>query len=476
MNVTQRIAKNIGFYGISQLIVSILAFILLIYIARYFGEAEFGIYSFAISFTTLFVVFADIGISQLLVRDIARDKTITSEYLTNVFIFKVLLSFITLGLIALIINLMNYPPNVVYIVYLFGIYTILTSFTQMIMAIFQAFEKMEYIAAIMTMEKIIVFSLGLYILFLGYDLIELAYVFIFASIISMIISFFIVSIRFAKPMPKINLSLWKTLTIKSLPFGLNGLFAILFFKIDTILLSFLQNDVAVGLYNAAYNPLLALGGLLSGMVISAIYPVMSRYYISSKDSLENFTVITSKYMIIIGFPIAIGSFLLADKFIALFYANQYSGSIIAFQILALFIPIRLISGIIGTLLTSINKQGIRTFSVILAAIFNILLNIVLIPFLSYVGASIATILSEMALFFIYLYFINKNYTTLKLYTHFVKPIIASLIMGTVIFIFREINLFLLIISATLLYFTILIILKTFTTEDKSIFKQMIGKG
>lgn len=476
MNAVQKIAKNIGMLAISQLVINILAFILLIFVARYFGPAEYGVYSFAISFTALFAVFADIGISQFMIRDIARNHELSSEYLTNVSVIKIILSVITFGLIALTINLMHYPADVVYIVYLFGIYTILTSFSLMLMSLFQAFEKMEYMAAVTTIEKLILISLGLYVLFLGYGLTTLAYVYIFSGIMSVIVSFLIIITKISKPLPKINITIWKTITINSIPFGLNTLFGILFFQIDTVFLSVLQNDVAVGLYNAAYNPLLALGTVLSTMVVSAIYPVMSRYFISSRDSLKHLTVTNSKYMAIIGFPIAVGAFILADQFIELFYADQFTGSVIAFQILALFIPIRLISSITGTLLTSINKQGIRTISVCISSIFNIILNLALIPSFSYVGASIATVLSEIFLYYVFIYFINKYYQKINLKNHYIKPIIASVVMGVIIYYFRGINLFLLIIIGTLIYFTILILLKTFNEEDKNLFKQIIGRN
>jgi len=212
------------------------------------------------------------------------------------------------------------------------------------------------------------------------------------------------------------------------------------------------------------------------MVVSALYPVMSRYFIASKDSLETFTVLSSKYMAIIGFPIAIGCFVLANQFIALFYDGQYTVSIIAFRILALFIPIRLVSNITGTLLTTINRQSLRTISVGFSALFNIVLNAAMIPYLSYIGASIATVLSEVFLYFVFIYFINKHYKKLGLHKHFIKPLIASLMMGGFVFYFKGVNLLLLIILASLVYFMILLLLRTFTQEDKNIFKQVVKRG
>lgn len=473
MNTVQRIAKNIGVLGVSQVITSILGFFLLIYIARYLGEVGFGKYSFAVSFTALFMIFADLGTSQLIIRELARNKESTGEYLTNISVIKLLLSFLAFGFIAVTINLMDYPQDTIYAVYLFGIYMILTSFALTFRSIFQAYERMEYTAVVTVIEKIILISLVLFVLFSGYGLIELAYAHVFAGIVDIVLSFFIVLIKITKPKPEINLSLWKTLIIASIPFGLNALFGVLFFKIDTVMLSVFKDDAAVGIYNAAYVPLLALTGIISQMIVSALYPIMSRYFISSKDSLKTFTVLSSKYMAIIGFPIGIGCFVLANRFIALFYVDQYSASIIVFQILALFIPIRLVSSITGTLLSSINRQSLRTASVGISALFNIALNAVMIPYLSYIGASIATVLSEIFLYFVFIHFINRHYKKLELHKHFIKPLVASLVMGGFVFYFNGVNLLLLVVLAGIVYFAMLLLLRTFTLEDTGIFEQVV---
>jgi O-antigen/teichoic acid export membrane protein len=181
-------------------------------------------------------------------------------------------------------------------------------------------------------------------------------------------------------------------------------------------------------------------------------------------------------MAILGLPVAIGCFILADQFISLFYAGQYSASIIAFRIIALYIPIRLVSSISGTLLTSINRQNLRTVCVGLGAMFNIVLNAVMIPYLSYIGASIATVLSEVFLYIVFIYLISKHYKKLELHKHFIKPLIASLMMGGFVFYFKGANLLLLVVLAGLVYIVMLIMLKTFTQEDKDIFKQIVKRG
>jgi len=477
MNNIKRIAKNIGVSGLSHILTSLLGFVILIYIARYFGEAGFGKYSFAISITALLAIFTNPGIDNLIIREISRNKKKANEYVTNAIIIKLPLSFLSFFIIVLTINLMDYPQDMKLIVYLFGIYMILSSFTHLFFSLFQAFEKMEYTATVMIIEKIILTLLIIFFLTRGYGLIVLANIYIIAGFVCVVLSLFIV---YKKILPFVgftyNVSLCKTLFIGSIPFVFNTFFGIIFFHIDTIMLSVLKNDIDVGVYSAAYTPLLAITGIISYMVASALYPVMSRQFMSSKKSLIKYTVLSSKYMTIIGLPIAVGCFLLADRFITLFYVDQYSASVMVFQILALFIPLRLISIITGTLLTSIDMQNMRTISVGLSALVNIILNLGLIYYLGYIGASIATVLSEIFLYFVFIFFINRYYMKLELHRHFIKPVAASLTMGGFILLFIGMNLFLLIILAGLVYFIILLLMNTFTQEDKNIFSQVIGKG
>ncbi|KKH59370.1 hypothetical protein DU74_02210 [Methanosarcina mazei] len=476
MNTYKTIFKNTLATALSQVITSILGFLLLIYIARYLGETEFGKYSFAVSFTLLFIIFQDLGISNFIVIEIARRKEIASDYLTNALEIKTISSVLVFGLIYLTINIMDYPPETRHIVYLFGIYTILTYFAQTFKSVFQAFEKMEYVAFITTSEKTILFLLAIYVLTSGFGLIELAYVHILTGAFSILLSYYICFKKIEKPKITTNLVLWKKLIVESIPFGLNTLFGMMFFKIDTVMLSVFQNDADVGIYNAAYIPLLSLVGIISTMAISSLYPVMSRYFIDSEESLTKITILSSKYMAIIGFPICIGCFTLAKQFIELFYVNQYSDSVIAFRIISLYIPLRLVSSITGTHLTSINKQRLRTLSVALGSLFNIILNLILIPSLSYVGASIATVLSEVFLYFLFIHYINRNYKKLELHNYYLKPLIASLLMGGLVYYLKDMNLFLLILLAIIVYFGILLVLRAFDHEDMNIVNQLVRRS
>jgi len=91
MNTVQRIAKNTGVLLVSQIASYILGFFFVMYTARYLGAAGFGILSFALAFTGIFGVFADLGLSTLTIGEVARDKSLASDYLGNIAVMKVIL-------------------------------------------------------------------------------------------------------------------------------------------------------------------------------------------------------------------------------------------------------------------------------------------------------------------------------------------------------------------------------------------------
>jgi len=84
MNTVQRIAKNTAALFAAQFIASILGLVLTIFIARSLGDVIFGKYSFALAFTALFAVFSDLGYNTLLIREVAKDKSLANEYFNPV--------------------------------------------------------------------------------------------------------------------------------------------------------------------------------------------------------------------------------------------------------------------------------------------------------------------------------------------------------------------------------------------------------
>lgn len=478
MNTIRTIAKNMGALAIAQVITVISVAVLFIFIARFLGAIEFGKLGFAQSFTGILVIFADIGLSVLTIREVARDKELAAKYLDNVIVIKILLSIVTLALIVLIINLMHYPKDTTFIVYLFGISVIINNFSLFFRAVFKAFEKMEYEAVLNIISSIIRVSIGLFLLFSGYGLIAIAYAYILVEIVNFLLSLFVIAKKITKPTLEIDLKFWKHLFLGALPFCMTSIVGVIYLRIDIVMLSVMKGDAAVGWYNAAFmivHTLIIIPSILS----YAVFPVMSRFFISSKDTLKATIEKFAKYLFIIALPIMIVLIILANEIILIVYGSAFVNSIIILQILSLYISMRFVNNATGYTLSSINKEHLRASSAAIAAGSNVILNLILIPRYSFIGAATATVLTEIVLFSFYYYFTAKYFHLIPLQKTFLKPLVSCLCVFGFVYYLRAIDPFLLACLSVFVYFLVLYLIKTFDSEDKRIFKEVLdmsGRG
>jgi O-antigen/teichoic acid export membrane protein len=473
MTTAKRIAKNSTFIFIGDAIGHILQLILVVYLVRYLGDVTFGKYAFAFAFTSLFMILSDMGLSTLSIREIARDTSKAGEYLTNISITKFILSLITIVLIVVTINLMHYPHDTILAVYIVGGGTVFTSLTSFFRSIFRAFERMEYEAITRIVERLLIFGSVLPVLFLGYGLIEVVLAMLIAHALIFIFTLAIIIKKFTRPVLLFDFSLCKSLIKEALPFGLAGVFAIIYFQTDTIMLSVMKGDAVVGWYNAAYR--LVMGTLfIPGAFVGALYPVLSRYFTSSKDSLMFVYEKSFKFLLMLAIPLGIGTTLLADRIIIFLYGEDFVHSIIALQLLIWVASMLFIYSIVGYTLASINKQLLDTRITGISALLNVGLNLLLIPTYSYIGAGIASIVSQVFVFTCEFSYLQRSGYRIEASKIVLKPLCAGAVMGLLIYSLKvmSINLFVIVLGAIVIYVACLYVLKAFDEKETEMMRNL----
>ena len=485
MSTVQRIAKNAGVLLTAQVASYLLAFFYMMYTARYLGPASFGILSFALAFTGIFAVFGDLGLRPLTVREVARDKSLAPKYLANVSLMKIIFVAITFGLIALTINLLGYPEETIKVVYLLALFVIFQAFTQMFYSIFQAFERMEFQGIGQILNAALILGGVIFAIKNGFSVVGFASLYVVASIVGLGYSFAVMKLKFSNPSlasatkaVEFDWSFWKPTIKEALPFGVTGMFGMIYTYIDSVMLSLMQGDAVVGWYNAAYRLILVLL-FIPGAFGVAIFPSMSRFYITSPSSLRLAVEKYFKYMLILAVPIGVGTTLLAQRIILLIFGTEYTHSIIALQILIWTIVLTFAGAAFVKLFESTNRQAViaKVSGICMAA--NIMLNLLLIPRFSYVGASVATVVTELILvgsIFVFAYKVGYGIPRRRLTKDISKVTIASLVMGAFVWHFESLSLLILVPLAILSYFGVLYMLRGIGREDTQLLKQIIKQG
>lgn len=455
------IAKNTSYLTIALIIQKILSFFYFVLLARNLGPEFLGKYYFAISFTTIFAIFIDLGLVNYLTRETAKKKDKSIKLLSNVLGFKVISSLFSILAVVFFINIFgNYDLLSRQLVYISIICMVLDSFTLTFFGSIRGFHNLKFESISSVIFQVIVLSLGWIFLILKMDLRIIMLSLVVASLFNFIYSALILKYKIKIPIfLSWDFAFIKKIFIISLPFALFGIFQRLYTYLDSVLLSFFSGDYYVGIYQISFKIIFALQ-FLPMAFIASLYPAMSYYWLENKKQLVIAFGRSIDYLLLISVPISLAIFILSDKVILLFN-DGYEGANWPLKISILALIFIFINFPIGSLLNACDRQSRNTRNMLITLISAIILNIILIPKFQAVGASIVVLFTNFLMFVLGIIECRKiiNYSFKKNIISFLKIFLASVLMGLFIFSLKEvINIFLLCFLAMIIYFLIVLAL------------------
>lgn len=463
------IAKNTSYFTVALIIQKIISFSYFTIYARELGPENLGKFYFAISFATLFAVFMDIGLANVLIREVAKTPERASALLRNILAIKIPLAIFSWIVVMLCAYLLGYNELVKTLILISSFCVILDSFTTVFFSSIRGFHNLKYESISSVGFSVIVLVASLIVLRLKLGLPWLMATLLVASLLNFLYAGLMNVWKFkVNIIPQWDRALVKKLFTITLPFGLYIIFQKAYTFMDTVLLKQLADDRAVGLYQVPFKIVMALQ-FLPAAFIASVYPAMSKYW---KDNREQLVVTFERsinYLMIIALPISVGAIVLADKVILLFKSEySYDEAVLPMQLIMVALFFMFLATPVGALLNACDRQKANTVNMLLTASFSIALNIILIPKYGVVGASITLALSSVLLLLLGWRYVKKiiAYRPAKILSVLGKVLVATLVMVIVVLLFKSLlNIFVLVVLAGLIYFFILFLLKGFQKED-----------
>jgi len=462
---------NIAAIFSGRVVGKLLAMIIGIILARYLGPENYGKYSFATSICFIFMVFSDFGMDDLLVRDISADRSMADRSFGASLVVKTFMAVVSIALLWFTLSLMHYSKEMIIYSMVFAIHIIFIVQINTINSIFRANERMEYSACIIIINGILGLSFISCLVYLNQSLLFIIFSRVVVFSLSFLISLYLITKVITRPNFNFNVSFLIEIAKKSFPFLTIGLINTLTLKFDILMLSKMKGEVYVGYYAAAANDLFFSLFIIPGTVTTVVYPIFSRQYRNAKNNLRESINFTIKLLTIIGVPLCIGAFILADQIIYFLFGPQYQNSIIVLRIIAFAISFMFIREPFGFGIAAIGKEKMLMWMNFLSLVLNIMLNIILIPLYSHVGAAITSVGCIILTCFLSFYYLNKTIQGIKLISNFYKPIISGIIMGGMVFLLRN-NLHVLVnicVGAIVYSFSILLF-RTFSESELKMLK------
>ena len=476
MSQIQTIFKNFSWLMVSQIITTICAFVWTIIIARYLGVSDYGIMNFAISFTGIIALTMDLGISTHIIRHIATDFDSAPKYLGNAIPLKSIFSFFTFLLALIILIIMKCDELTIQITLLFTIERIFTSMIGLLNGSLQAVEEGKYQAIGNTILNILLLIFIIISILCDLGLYGITFAYVIANLIIVIFQYLAVKKRIAKPKFEFDKEFCKKITLYSIPFALTSFFSMIYSSIDMVMLTNMVGSYANGIYSAAFK-LISVFTTFFGVYSAVVFPVMSRFFKNEKNLLVVLFEKSVKYLLLIVIPLSFAVNLYAKDIIILFFGTKYSPTSSVLSLLMWTLFLSFIDGVSMNLLNASHKEKYVTIVFIIAAIFNTILNIFIIPKYSYDGAAITTILSGILVTSMLLYSIYKlgSLPGKKFLGDILKILTASLILYGLLSILN-LNMWVALPVGIIIYVVIIILMKTFDDDDKYIVKDILGKN
>ncbi|WP_407421261.1 flippase [Methanobrevibacter sp.] len=476
MSQVQTIFKNMSWLLISQIITSVCGFIWTILMARYLGVTKNGIFGFATSFTGILAITIDLGISTHIVRHIATDYDSAPKYLGNALPLKSILSVGNILLSLIILIIMGADELVLTVTLLFTIEMIMKSFIGTLNGSFQAFEEGKYQGIGNTISTLLLLIFILITIYTDLDLIGIAFSYILANLIALIYEFYALNKHIAKPKYELDTQFCKAIILLSIPFAITSFLYNIYYSIDMVMLTNLAGNYATGIYNATYK-LISVLTLFYSVYTAVIFPVMSRFFKDDESLLLISFEKSIKYLMLIIIPLAFATVVYSTDIVHLIYGQQYEAASEPLCILIWTVCFLFISGACNTLLNASHKETTVTKIYAIVAVFNIVLNFIMIPYLSYNGAAITTVLSDALIVIIQAYVIYKlgHRPNKKLYIDVLKIIGGSAVLGISLYLLN-LNMWVAIPVGIIIYLAVMYLIRFFDDDDRYIIKEILGKN
>ncbi|MBF0154185.1 MAG: flippase [Magnetococcales bacterium] len=477
------IAKNFFYIMSAQFMAQLLNFVYMLVIARILKPEGFGILSFGLVFTGIFGGIVNIGLRKVHVRDLAREPEAIGDYTGRIIALKVLLAIPVAGVMGVLVNVMGYPELTRQVVYILIVAFLLDAIVTNYYAVFQSQQNLRFESFATVFRGVVLVGTAFFAEWQGHGVIFLAWVYLLINTLILTYCMLVYGKEYPALAFCVDRAFIREKIREATPFGLVGIFEIIYHWIGTVMLSLTHGDAVVGWYNAAYR-LFLVTLFIPSVVSVVIFPVMAQMFKTDPNHLRNVSFKYYKYLLVIGSLVAMEVAMFSDELVRLLFGNAYAPSAAALRILMICCVLMSINGAFVRLLESTNQQLLLTKICGAAATTNVLLNLVLIPRYSFIGASMATVVSESVITLAVVVAASRSRFKFEdgllrgqFGRHFVRVAGSAMVAAASIGLLTPyINMYAAIVLSSLIYVGVMVLVRGINQEDWGVVMRLLRRN
>ena len=411
----------------AKVVARLVALVTVLRMLNHLGPSQYGEFGTLVSYTAIVGVVLDLGFNVLFVREGARHPQEIQRFLRSVMSLRLLMSLVTFVLLAGALALAGLDsllvPGFVLLV--------LASYANLLRNGLYAVQRLGYEALAVVLESLVLLALVLHGIQIGGDAAYFVWAYAAQNAFSCVyFGVVLAAKRIAVVGWRWEPELMRIWFWKGLPFALTFVLSTLYFRIDQPMVYSLRSSVEAGWYGAAYKPLEALL-FVPQTFLAVVFPVLSVYHRERPAELLAAVNRFFKALLLMGWPVSVGAFLLAhslDHALSLFAASEASFRILSLAMVLVFVN----NAYIGALSAS-DHQSSFTWAAGWSLVANVALNVALIPSQGAIGASWATVATEVVLGAIGWVLVRRHVGRVTIFKQSWRVVLAGLVMGAAVY-------------------------------------------
>jgi O-antigen/teichoic acid export membrane protein len=454
MTLNKKLALNSIIQILGKFVMIGVGFVSIRILTTFLGVDGFGAYVTITNYLIIASVLAEFGFNTLLSTEIAgKDEKEVSHIVNNLFTFRLVMAVSVIGILAstTVWLIPTYTTEVKTLVALGAIGTIGASLSHVLIGIFQTKLRTDKITIGDFLARITLMLGVLALAFLGQ--VNLFWVMVWYSASGIVQATFMIISTYKYYPLKLNIDwqYWKQIFKKALPLFVIITFNLIYYRIDTVMLSVMKDQTAVGLYGASYK-ILEILIAIPGMFMGILLPLFAKYYLQERTRFQHIFQQAYNILLTIAIPLAMAGILLSNKILNLIAGQDFMPATSTLQVLFIGIGFIFLGNLMGHILIGASLQNKSMYIAVIGAVFNVALNLYLIPRYSYLGAAIATAITEGLVLLSYIYLVKKHiqYFPKFQFIHLIS-VLATIIMGVSIYFTQNLNIFIQTIIAMLVF-------------------------
>lgn len=477
MNIYKKFTKDVGLMGFLSMIGQLRGLILLPILAKEIGPANYGIWSQANVTIELLIPVALLGLNGAFIRFLAaeKDRKILREGIYStlfaVILMSTILSLIVFLFASEIASALFGGAEAAIVVKIISGILIIWSIDKIFLTFFRTFRKMKFFTGTSIAINFGEIGLIAYLVFAGYGVAGIVFSLLFVRLIVGIFMAYIVISTVGFKFP--DFSFIRTYLNYSLPTIPTAFFWWMVMSSDRYIIGYFLGTAPVGIYSAAYG-IGSIGLIFMEPIKLVLVPALSKLWDEQKiTEVKVHLKYSAKYFFMLAIPSSFGISVLSKPILYILTTSEFiPEGIFVIPLASLCILIYGIYPIVGQVLFLVKKTKLIGSIWMMAALINVLLNLILIPIIGIVGAVVATLISFLLASTVTIFYANK-YLKVDFDLNFItKSIVASMIMSIIVSVMTPIGVIELLVSicfGAIIYFILLILMKGFKDEEIKFF-------